>query len=1013
MKRFWKIFGISLGSLIGFLLIVVFLACYVIFTPKRLTPIVQQVADKVLTCPYSIGSVNLTFFSTFPQFGIEIDDLYIINPQQGAPSDTVLVVPKLLAGLHLMKAIDGDISIHQFKLRDIEANLFIDTDGQSNFDVLSIPSNDTPEDSNTGWTLRSLQCSENLTINAQQIHFVDLQDTIQARAQKMDIKLGSLSKNGVEANIHIPHLACRYKDWLQYDSLSIDLYLPVELVDSSSVCLKKAQIAVNEFSVDINGTVDNIWSSPMAYNCDLSILTNDWQISSLLKIVPDQFSQLLPPEVVADGKIQLAATATGVLDDTHMPLIDAQLFLKQIEGHYDMNVLPYYINEANADISAHIDLNEKQNTKAVINHLFVRTGETSAALSGIATEILVAKEDFELSNPLCEANVRLDIDLKDVEPWLPEDALKNSSAKGHLMGEIKLTTRLNDIVDLNPNHIHVEGLLQIADLNFHWKDSLIATADTLGVRFTAPKKGITDENIFSWNCDVEFANLTAKMEDLKLDAIISSGTLDAGVEVDTKDTTHLPTLDAGFSVSDLKADFDTIHGHATNTKGHLTLTSSRRNKTVPRMKLTFDSEALEAHMDNGCAIQTKHIGIEANSRYNKNADFVMLKWNPRVNFDLQSAHVNLPIVGVPIAIPQIKFNYTNKACHIDTSRIVIGHSDFCLSGDFTGLGKWLRQEGELEGQLMFTSKETDLDELMSLVNRVMPSEENNKEQSETQKSDTIGEKPFMVPNHVNLDLATSIAKADIMQQTANNLNGLIHIRDGKLILEEVGFICKAAKLSLTAMYKTPRENHLFLGFNVHMTEIDIAELISLIPSIDTMMPMLSSFQGKAQFHLALESYFDRNYQLKTSTTRGACSIEGKDLVVLDGSTFRKISSLLMFSPKTKNIVDSLSVEATLYKNQIDIYPFCVSIDNYMAALGGRHNLDNHIDYHVSLLKPFYLGVDIKGSLDDMDIHLAKCRYAEYFKPVLRHEVDTQNANLRKMIRDALHSNTPIKPKNEE
>ena len=75
MKKFGKIVGISLGALVGILLIAVCALLWVVFTPARLTPIVRQAVDKVIACEYEIGEVELTFFSTFPEFGLRADTL--------------------------------------------------------------------------------------------------------------------------------------------------------------------------------------------------------------------------------------------------------------------------------------------------------------------------------------------------------------------------------------------------------------------------------------------------------------------------------------------------------------------------------------------------------------------------------------------------------------------------------------------------------------------------------------------------------------------------------------------------------------------------------------------------------------------------------------------------------------------------------------------------------------------------------------------------------------------------
>ena len=229
-----------------------------------------------------------------------------------------------------------------------------------------------------------------------------------------------------------------------------------------------------------------------------------------------------------------------------------------------------------------------------------------------------------------------------------------------------------------------------------------------------------------------------------------------------------------------------------------------------------------------------------------------------------------------------------------------------------------------------------------------------------------------------------------------------------LILDEVGFVCRAAKLQLTAMYETPRRNDLYVGFDYHMIDVDIDELMSMIPNLEQMVPMLSSFKGAAQFHLAAETYLNSQYQPKMSTLRGAASLTAKDLVVLDGKTFDQIAKLLMFKKKTENKIDSINAEITVYKNEIDVYPLCVSMDNYMVALGGRHKTDMTFDYDINVLKPIYLGVHVGGNMDNLDIKLAKCKFAKDFRPHWYQKTDTQSMELRRMIKASMEKNVRIK-----
>jgi len=212
------------------------------------------------------------------------------------------------------------------------------------------------------------------------------------------------------------------------------------------------------------------------------------------------------------------------------------------------------------------------------------------------------------------------------------------------------------------------------------------------------------------------------------------------------------------------------------------------------------------------------------------------------------------------------------------------------------------------------------------------------------------------------------------------------------------------------LVKTFGENFLFkevIAVQIHLLDIQIDELIDMIPTIDTLVPMLKSFKGNADFHLAAETYLTAGYKPKMSTMLGAAAISGKDLVVLDNETFDKISSLLMFKKKTENKIDSLDVEMTVFRNELEVFPFLLSMDKYQVCVAGRHTLDNRCNYHLELLKsplPVRLAVDVKGSLSKPKIELGKVRYANLFKPEKQNKVQERTMEIKRQVRQSLERN---------
>ena len=180
MKRTLKIIGITIGSLIGVILLLVTTALWVVFTPERLTPIVRSIASDYVLCDHKIEKVELTFFSTFPKFGLEIDSILLVNTMEDAPNDTLFAIPKLTATVDVAELLNKDLHIYELSITDMQANAYMDASGASNLDVFRLPADTAAEDTTTTpLPLKSIRVDE-LCISANQLHLLSLRDSINA-----------------------------------------------------------------------------------------------------------------------------------------------------------------------------------------------------------------------------------------------------------------------------------------------------------------------------------------------------------------------------------------------------------------------------------------------------------------------------------------------------------------------------------------------------------------------------------------------------------------------------------------------------------------------------------------------------------------------------------------------------------------------------------------------------------------------------------------------------------------
>ena len=1004
MKRVLIITGWSLLGLFGAIIIALSIACYLIFTPARLTAIAHQVADQYVTCEYELDEVELTYFSTFPYFGVSVKDACLINPMEGAQSDTLVAVPELLVSLKLIDAIHGNICIKRFHLRDATANIYIAADGTTNFDVFKSEDNDEEEEEDEGgWQLKSVRWEEDLKVSARHLSFVDEKDTIAASLDEASIVLASQKRddlNGARLDLSAQHVCATLKGEEYAQDLELRLHLPVYYKNLEHVYIDKAKLQVNDFGLLLDGEAGTPDLSSGVYTCDATVSTDGaWQIQEILALVPERFKASLK-DIKVDGLMALEANVKGTYADSIMPVLTAHLDVKEGKGAY--KPLPYTVRDLQLDADARLDLNKQQPSTVTINKLSAKTKESRIAAKGKVEDLL---EDM-----LLDLHLDIDANLPDFAYFMP----KEMDLKGQTKGKANAKIRLSDLSEMRLEKGTIDADLTLTDIAYTM-DSMEATLPYTKAKVFIPNKNPSRKSV-NWAC----VDLDTKQVDFSMDTTINAALGASMIRIEAANVlNNEQDYFASIHTASLDGRFEDIHADLTNAELEAYLAGGKK------MSAKIQTDALQAEMGEELMAKTEALRIEAAARYKAGEENILLQWNPRLTIHLKNGEVRMPErLPEPVYIPSIEFAYSNKAMNIANSRIELGNSDLNIKGNVRHIGGWFRHKKILEGELDIVSDHCDANQLMAWFSADEETSQESGAESQESKAESQEEltstpeqntpdstkemEPFMVPLDVDLALNTNLKEVEIFNQVAKDLKGGIFMQEGNLILDEVGFVCRAAKLQLTAMYRSPRRNHLYLGMDYHMVDVDIDELLTMIPNLEEMVPMLSSFKGAAEFHLAAETYLNSQYQPKMSTLRGAASLTGKDLVVLDGETFDKISKLLLFSKKTENKIDSINAELTIYKNQIDVYPLCVQMDNYMVALGGRHNTNMTFDYDINVLSPIYLGVKISGSMDDLQIKLAKCKFAQDFKPHWYQKVDNQSRELRERIKQSMEKNVRIK-----
>ena len=1074
MKKAYKVIWISLASLVGVIIIVLLIAMYLIFSPKRLTSLVNKHASKFITCDYNIGKVDLTLFKTFPDVGLEINDLVLINPTNGWTTDTLAAIDQCVVSANLKKLLfEKEIIVNKCLLDGGLVNVFFDTQGNSNLDIFP-PSEAEPNEAEKSSSY--LIDLDKLALNDIEVRYTDLaantianinglglnakgsmkeelitgdidlaindirakiiNDTSNMDAAIKDIafkgkvkmvgddinakvNLGTgalaLLMTGDEnimaglnslnvsydgdindyehikgtVNLDVDDVTAMIDDDKYADNADISLEIPLEFdLDEYKAKFENSEININKIKIEFIG--ETTLKDDITLNMD--IRTNTMLINDLMRLLPEKLKEELLGGMKIDGKLLLLSHIEGTYNEEQMPVINADVTFN--DGYFEMEKeLPFPLTAINTTMHADLDLNGKSDV--YIKSLRARMNNTVVAASGNVKDVL--------DKMLCDLSIKADVDFNDVKSFMPEEM----QANGLVKADVYMKGTVDQFSNADLMKTKLSGNLKFKDLGFTYYDTINVNSSDLGVDFIIPNPSVNSLQNGLAHVQLYGDDLKAVITDM-MDATLSDFNIEAQVSNVLDENAPMSAI-ADFGIGYLDFMMDDMLLYSENATGSAMMLPSV-NEGNTSYAAVYSSDSLVFGMADELFFATEVLSLDVNADYDERESELLFQWKPDLGLYLSNAILSMADVSEQVIVPEINLTYGEPGLQIKNSQITLGNSDFELRGYLTNLYEHFKNDELLVGEFDFTSDYTDVNQLMDIFNGAGSEEE---ETSPEVADSTMVEDadPFMVPLGVDIKMHTTIKNAIAGQMKIRNVGGDLTIKDGILVLEEMGFTSDAAQMQLTALYKSKRKNHLYAGFDFHLLDIDIAEMIKIIPDLDTIVPMLSSFAGNAEFHFAAETNLKADYTPKYSTLKGACSIEGSDLVVLDSETFNKIKKLLLFKKTTDNKIDSLDVQFTVFKNEIDVYPFAVTMDKYSAMLYGRHNLDMSYDYNIAVLSPPILnrlGLEIKGpDFDNMKFKVRRSRHRNMFKPEKRDYKEEKIAELKKIISNSLKEN--VKP----
>lgn len=395
------------------------------------------------------------------------------------------------------------------------------------------------------------------------------------------------------------------------------------------------------------------------------------------------------------------------------------------------------------------------------------------------------------------------------------------------------------------------------------------------------------------------------------------------------------------------------------------------------------------------------------------------EWEMKGSISVTNGNVITPYLPLRNRLRGFDMHFNNDEVIIDRLNIGAGESNLEGSGSVKGLRRALggrrNSRSPIDVDIDIRSNEMDADELLKAYVAGMsftPSSIDGSEDMSDEEfleeviSDTTGVDAgvglLVIP--ANIDARINIDAENITYSGLEIGTMTAHItsKDRCVQISDTKASSNFGEISFEGFYSTLSKEDIQAGFNLDLQDITADGVISLMPAVDTLVPMLKSFNGLLNCEIAATARLDAEMNIITPSINGVMRLEGRDLAISGDESISKLSKILKFKNLDEARIENLLVEGMIRDNSLEVFPFVLEIDRYTMAMSGVQNLDMSFKYHVSMIKSpmlFRFGVDLYGSdFDNMKFKVGKAKYRSADVPAFSAEIDEIKMGLAESIR---------------
>ncbi len=714
-----------------------------------------------------------------------------------------------------------------------------------------------------------------------------------------------------------------------------------EFENDTLLSIKKLQVAVNVMSV--------MGSNGIEIN---KVILNEPTIHAI--VLPDGKANW---DIMKEAK-EVETDTTG--ESSTMKLALKKLVITNARIHYDERQaqMDALINNLNLTLSGDFSADQTtMETNATI-------GELSYTMGNITY----------LSKAKIEADITAEADLNNMLFSLKDNTISLNAIQTSLNGWFKMLPNGYDMdMTVNTSKVQFKDILSLIPSIYNKDFETIKTDGTITLAATA--KGIMqgdtlpafDVNIVIGNAMFQYPSLPQSVKDIQVDASFKN-----------------PGGSADLTTIDISKFHFNIAGNPIDFKLHLSTPVSDPNiQASAHGKLDLKA-VKQIYPLEGMELQGK---LDANLDLAGRYSYVEQQKYDQFKSEGSLGVEEMKFIGdsIPeVIIEHMLMTFSPQYINLSETKLLVGKNDFTVSGNLENMLAYALKGDVLKGKLSVASNYLNLNNFMS-------SEEESTE-------DTVLLTAIEVPKNIDFDMNATFGKILFEKLEMTNSKGNIHVKDGKVSINNLITNALGGSLLVNGYYSTALNPKLpELNFKLDMKNVSFVKTFQTFDMIQKLAPIFENMSGNFSSNLDLTTQLKSDYMPILESMKAAGNLSSQEMSVT-GVEVMDLLAEKLGNDKLKTIsAKDINIPFTIQDGRVTTDAFNLQSGDIKMNLSGSTGLDQTIAYTAKVTLP--AKVNLGGMLSTANVKIG----GTFTKPEI-------SLGVEDMAKDALNA---IKDKAEQ